>query len=77
MTLDKQKYEEHYGEAVGFCNIHKVAVADNNCDRCMEHDCKWLSMCCGEEPNEYVDYFCSGCNEGTTFQCDTCEEEKE
>ena len=38
-----------------------------------EHDCEWLSMCCGAEPNEYVDYFCSRCNEGTTFECEQCD----
>ena len=42
--------------------------------------CEKLSMCCGAEPNEYVDYFCGACNEATTFdwwrleKCDECEE---
>ena len=39
-----------------------------------DHECEKLSMCCGAEPSEYVDYFCSGCNEGTTFECNECEE---
>ena len=39
--LDKQDYEERFGETVGFCNIHRVQVADNNCERCyIEHECE-------------------------------------
>jgi hypothetical protein len=38
--LDKREYEERFGETVGFCNIHRVRVADSNCERCyMEHEC--------------------------------------
>ena len=37
--LDKQDYEERFGETVGFCNIHKVRVVDN-CERCEdEREC--------------------------------------
>jgi hypothetical protein len=75
--LDKQEYEERYGETVGFCNIHKVAVADNNCERCyIEHECELLSTCCGAGSNEYIDEFCNACNEYAEFECNTCEEKR-
>ena len=47
--LDKQDYEEHYGETVGFCNIHKIAVADNNCERCEDEMAEVECSACEEE----------------------------
>ena len=39
-----------------------------------DHECEKLSICCGAEANEYIDYFCGGCNEATTFECNECED---
>ena len=37
------------------------------------HECEdFVSMCCGAERNEYVEYFCGACNEGTGFECIEC-----
>ena len=37
------------------------------------HECEdFVSMCCGAERNEYVEYFCSACNEGAGFECVEC-----
>ena len=40
----------------------------------IEHECEMLSMCCGAPPNEYVDWFCNGCNESAAFECNECED---
>jgi hypothetical protein len=39
-----------------------------------EHECEQLSLCCGAGAHEYVDYFCSKCNEATSFECSECED---
>ena len=39
----------------------------------MEHECEdFVSMCCGAERNEYIEYFCGACNEGAGFECAEC-----
>ena len=32
--MDRDYYEERYGEEVGTCNIHKIQVVDRSCDLC-------------------------------------------
>ena len=40
----------------------------------VEHECEKLSTCCGADENEYVDNFCSACNEWAEFECIDCED---
>ena len=41
-----------------------------------EHNCEFLSTCCGNERHEYVDEFCGACNEWASFECNECIEAK-
>tara|TARA_Y100000034_G_scaffold125605_1_gene175557 strand:+ start:1126 stop:1389 length:264 start_codon:yes stop_codon:yes gene_type:complete len=34
--MDRDYYEERYGEEVGTCNRHKVQVVDRSCDLCAD-----------------------------------------
>jgi len=43
----------------------------------VEHECEKLSTCCGADENEYVDNFCSACNEWAEFECNECEDNNE
>ena len=47
MIMDRDEYEERYGEEVGTCNIHKVMVVDRSCPQC-EDEIDWTCGECGE-----------------------------
>ena len=38
------------------------------------HDCEFISMCCGAGKHEHVETMCSSCNDHTGFECSVCEE---
>ena len=76
--MDRQDYEERYGEVVGRCNIHNIQVIDNSCDACeeeqaLEHECKdFVSQCCSGGKHEYVEDVCGKCLDNTGFECLDC-----
>ena len=45
MIMDRDEYEERYGEEVGTCNIHKVMIVDRSCPQCED---EWVCPECGE-----------------------------
>jgi hypothetical protein len=47
MMMDRQEYEERYGEEVGTCSIHKVTVVDRSCDQCYD-EIDWTCVECEE-----------------------------
>jgi hypothetical protein len=47
--LDKQDYEERFGETVGFCNTHKVQIVDSNCERCEDEMAEVECNACEEK----------------------------
>jgi hypothetical protein len=71
---DSEQWAEDHDEHVGYCRVHHQRVL-GSCEECEddeEHDCEWLSTCCGAGSHEHVDQFCGACNEAAEFECEEC-----
>jgi len=81
----EDQWAEDHGIHVGYCNRHKVKIWDETCDRCMEeehdipeHDCVFISGCCGAYPadelDDYLTGHCGKCHDGAGFECEEFED---
>ena len=82
--MDKQEYEERYGEKVIYCKIHNMSGIDG-CVVCDDEDKdlyilntpkeEWVSECCGSKSILELDIsefgvtgFCGHCHDAVGFE---------
>ena len=81
--MDKQEYEERYGEKVIYCRTHNMSGIDS-CVACDEEEEEekinipkeeWVSECCGSHPIGDLDIsefgvtgYCGNCKDNTGFE---------
>ena len=78
--MDRREYEEHYGEHVGYCSVHKHDVLDSYCEDCgddIPYE-EYVSECCSAFPIGELDIstvpyggpsgFCGNCKDNTIFE---------
>ena len=75
--IDREEYEEHYGERVGYCRRHYSTVVDNYCPSCDVDFAytEYISVCCTDSPLGELDIsdsgvigVCSHCHKNTSFE---------
>ena len=74
-SMDKQDYEEMYGEKVIYCSVHNASGIDG-CVACEEEERMdipeedWVSECCASKPIGELDIS----KFGVTGRCGKCED---